>query len=81
MHKSATLSPESRDELLHRVNGDQPKPKPQRKVHHPLHVKVMRFCGFTTGYICLGLGWIIMHIGQAIYWFGRECKNAARDID
>jgi len=72
------LSPGAREALAARLNGNTEENTSSRR---PIHVLVMRFCGFTLGYMLLGLGWIIEHVGKGIYIFGREMKDAARSID
>ena len=76
--QGVSLSPDARQALAARLgNGTDDNTSSRR----PIHVLIMRFCGFTLGYICLGLGWVIEHIGKGIYLFGREMKDAARSID
>ena len=47
----------------------------------PWYVRVMRFCTYTMAYFLLGLGWTVKKIGEGIFWFGQEMKQAARNID
>jgi hypothetical protein len=75
----AGLSPSAREELSQRMNEADKEYK--ARPHRPIHVIAMRGFGFTLGYIFLGLGWVIKYSGEAIYWFGKEMKEAARSIN
>jgi hypothetical protein len=75
------LSPDAQRALAARLSNGDNSDHGNAGSRRPIHVLVMRFCGFTLGYMFLGLGWVIEHIGRGIYLFGREMKDAARSID
>jgi hypothetical protein len=81
------MSRAERDRLVQAISEGDAKPtgakaekKPEEEFYTPWYVRPLQVFAYIFAYTMLGTGWLLTHIGQAMFWIGSEAKKGARSM-
>ena len=82
------MSRAERDRLVQAISeGDakpidaEREPEPEdAEFYTPWYVRPLQVGVYVFAYSMLGSGWLLTHVGQAMFWIGSEAKKAARSM-